>query len=166
MEVKAPATPLDVVSLLEICHNIEVSCAEIYRRYADCFPDDEVLRQLWLKTSREEENHAKQFVLAINLRREGAIAAVNIEMIRAAQVLEMVKGISESIPVSPPAAIDALCTAIKLEEKLSGFHVDAIASFRDESIKKLFHAMMLADNQHLKALETMYQERLISGANA
>lgn len=165
MEPRAPATSLDVVSLLEICHNIESCCAEVYQRYADCFTDDEELRQLWLKTCREEENHAKQFVLAINMRREGVIVSVNIEMVRAAQVLEMVKRISASIFLSPPTAIDALRSAIKLEEELSSFHLDALASFQEESMKKLFHAMMLADNHHLQAIEKMYQKRLASGGN-
>jgi hypothetical protein len=32
-------------------------------------------------------------------------------------------------------------------------------------MKKLFHAMMLADNHHLQAIEKMYQKRLASGGN-
>jgi rubrerythrin len=79
---------------------------------------------------------------------------------KATEALEMVKGIYAGILVNPPSKIDALRSALKLEQELSGFHLDVIAIFQDEGMKKMFRAMMMADNQHIQSIETMYQKHL------
>jgi len=154
------STSLEVVTLMQICRDIETYCAEIYHVYAERFGDDEELRELWSKTFAEEENHARQFVLAISMRREGAVVSLNLDKVRALQVLEMVKSIYSSTLAHLPSKLDALRAAINLEKKLAEFHLAVIAEFQDESLKQLFQAMMLADNQHLQAIENLYRKRL------
>lgn len=156
---------LDVVRILQVCRDIEMYCAEIYHVYEDRFRDDEELRALWTKTRAEEENHARQFVLAINMRAEGAVTEIHVEMDKATQVLTMLKGIYDKILLQPPDKIEALLLAIKLEEKLAEFHLEAVAAFADEKLKKMFHSMMQADNAHVAAIEQMYQKRLAAERN-
>lgn len=160
MTKKPLSSSMEVVSLLQICRDIETVCAEIYHVYAERFAADEDLRELWQKTFEEERNHANQFVMAINLRRDGVVVNMNIDRARATQILEMVKGIYSGILVNMPSKIDALRSAIKLEKKLSEFHLDVMADFQDEGMKKMFSAMMMADNQHVQRIETMYQKYL------
>lgn len=160
MTTKSVSTPTHIVSLLQICRDIEMYCAKIYHIYAEGYADDDELRRLWQKTFEEEENHAKQFVLAINMRRDGVVVDLNIDSVKARQVLEMLKGIYKDILVYLPSKIDALRSAIEIEEKLSTFHLDALAIFQDEGTKKMFRAMMMADQYHLQKIEEMYQKRL------
>lgn len=161
MTTKQPSTPMDIVSLLQICRDIETYCAQIYRVYSERYSDDEELQNLWKKTYEEEENHAKQFVMAINMRRDGVVVDMNIDTVKATQVLEMVKSIYNGILTNLPSKIDALRSAIKIEEKLSTFHLDAIAVFQDEGMQKMFRAMMKADQHHLQRINEMYKNRLI-----
>ncbi len=142
----------DLVKLLEICRDVETYCAQIYQLYEKGYADDQELSRLWAKTYAEEENHASQFVLAIKMRRENFISAVNMDQVKATQILNMVKGIYRNLLAHLPSKIDALRSAIKLEEHLAQFHLASIASFEDEGIRKMFHAMMLADNEHKKAI--------------
>lgn len=160
MSTKPESSSMEVVALLKICRDIETFCAEIYHVYAERFAADEELRELWQKTFEEEHNHASQFVMAINLRHDGVVVAMNIDRAKATQVLDMVKGIYNGILVNLPSKLDALRSAIKLEQKLSEFHLDAIAGFQDERMKKMFSAMMMADNQHVQRIEAMYQKHL------
>lgn len=160
MVPKSQSSPVDIVSLLQICRDIETYCAEIYHVYAERYADDEELRELWQRTFEEEENHARQFVMAINMRREGMIASINVDSVKATQVLEMVKSIYNGILANLPSKLDALRSAIKMEEKLSTFHLDTIADFQDEGMKKMFHAMMMGDQHHIQRLEEIYQKRL------
>ena len=54
---------------------------------------------------------------------------------------------------NPPELVEALSTAIKLENYLSDFHLVCVASFEDQSFKNMFSAMMAADQQHIARLE-------------
>jgi len=157
---KISSTPLDIVGILQVCRDIEVCCAEIYRVYEERFADDAELQTLWAKTRAEEENHARQFALAINMRREGVVVSTSIDKVKATVVLAMLKSIYDGILLHTPTRLDALRSAIKLEEKLAAFHLEAVASFQDDSLRKMFQSMMRADNLHLKALEDMFKLRL------
>lgn len=150
----------NISELLQVCREIELLCAKIYRVYADGFAEDEELRALWTKTLAEEENHAHQFKMAINLRRDNAIECVKIDKIKGSEVLSMLKNIYDGILVKLPSKIDALQSAINLEKNLSSFHLDAVAIFQDVSMKKMFQAMMKADDHHVQRIEEMYRKRL------
>lgn len=153
-------TSQDLDSMLQICRDIELYCAKIYHLYAEGYAADHDLGNLWVKTAAEEENHARQFEMAKNLRREGIIVSMDLDKVQGIQVLNMVKSIHDQVIVRLPSPMDALRSSIRLEKKLSSFHLQGIAVFQDESIKKMFTAMMLADDQHLQRIEEMYQKRL------
>jgi rubrerythrin len=161
MDKNGGTTDWEIVRLLEICRDIETFCAETYHLYADRYADDEELRLLWEKTYKEEQNHAQQFEFLIKMRRDDPVMKMNVDQSKANQVLNMVKEIYNHVLSHTPSSIDALRSAIKLEEKLSEFHLDSVADFRDDHLKKLFHAMMLADNKHLESIKDVYSKRII-----
>ena len=68
------------------------------------------------------------------------------------------QGYLETVKISPPTLKEALALAIKLERKISSFHLDEMMVFEDESIKKLFRVMMASDRNHVESLEAAYKE--------
>jgi rubrerythrin len=150
----------EILKILEICRDIEAYCAEIYNYYADLFANDEEVLGLWSTLNVEEENHARQFVMAIKMGLEQVIIAADLDRAKATQSLHKIKTIYDKIRAVPPSLADALLSAIALERGLSGFHLNALAAFQDESMQRLFDAMMLADGQHLERIEAMYERKV------
>jgi rubrerythrin len=152
---------LEILRTLELCRDIELYNAELYRYYAEIFQcSDPELSAMWQKTADEEDNHANQFVLAIKLRKQNLILHVGIDSFRATTTLNFVKSIFDGVRKNKPSAVDALRSAIKLEMQLEGLHMDSIAFFNDETHRKLFEAMMKADNAHLERIQEAYKLRL------
>lgn len=155
------AKNIEVVKVLEICRDIELVNAELYKFFAEIFSDDEEMANLWRKTAGEEENHALQFAMAINLRREQTVDTLFVDAGSAESALAYVRSINALVRESRPTMLEALRLAITLEINLSKFHMTAVGHFVEDGYKKLFAALMNADNNHLEALRVYYQ-RLLS----
>src|SRR6185369_4972947 len=80
-------TGVDIVRILEICRDVEVYVSELYYFFEESFRDTPDMGRLWKKTAMEEEDHAKQFVLAINLRKQDLVHDVSIDQESAEAVL-------------------------------------------------------------------------------
>ena len=155
----------DIERILETCIEIEQCNADLYRYFARIFADFPGMAKLWEKTAQEEDNHANQFILAIKLRKLKVIDDVASDIINAGSFLTLVKSISEGVKIIKPGRIDALVTALDLEEKLAAFHANGVAHFVDESYKKLFTAMMKADRNHIVLLQKAYQKLTAGSAH-
>ena len=146
-----------VLSLLETCQAIELACERLYMALAEAHADHPPIASLWRKTAREEQAHAAQFRLL--MAGHGAVvegAAVDRAEARAA--LHELKAMTSRIRIQTPTVKDALTFAIGLEERLAKFHADTAATFREESQRRLFRAMMAADDRHTDALrEALYE---------
>jgi len=162
MDEIASGTGVDVVRILEICRDVEVYVSELYYYFEESFSDIPDMSKLWKKTAMEEENHAKQFVLAINLRKQDLVHSVSIDLDGAEAVLNKVKSVYETVRQSKPAIADALRMAIELEEELAAYHLSVLARFQDKSHKMLFEAMMNHDNGHALELIKAYQNVMAS----
>jgi rubrerythrin len=162
MGEKPVGTSMGVVRILEICRDIESYNAELYRYYGEIFSDNPEIAVLWKMTAMEEENHANQFVMAINLRKQGVVDSVNIDLYTAESTLEKVKSIYDGVRKTRPHILDAFRSAVALEEKLESFHMETVALFQDGTFKNLFTAMMKADKGHIAKLEAAYQKLLRS----
>jgi rubrerythrin len=129
--------------------------AKIYFCYFEEFKQYEQLAEIWRKTAQEEENHALQFRMALNVR-TGLVESTPVDLFRVANVLNALKALLKRIRESPPTPLEALRSAINLERQLADFHLDCLASFKSDSHKKMFQAMMQADKDHLEVLEKEY----------
>lgn len=158
MSGRAGNAGFDLVRVMEICRDIELWCAELYKFYADHFKDNPAIADLWQKTADEEENHANQFTLAIKLGKQGAVEGVMMDPYKAENALHVIKSIYDGVRHTKPGLEDALRSAIKLEHKLSEFHSVAVTCFTDESFKKMFMAMMKADDYHIGKLQAAYEK--------
>lgn len=143
--------------ILEKCREIEFLCRDIYTCFAEIFADDQEAVALWRKTAVEEQNHADQITLALKLRK-GLSCYVEVDSSQIDFKITQMQGYLEMVKISPPTLKEALALAIKLERKISSFHLDEMMVFEDESIKKLFSAMMASDRNHVESLEAAYKE--------
>jgi rubrerythrin len=149
----------DIVQMLERCREIELQCSELYQCLAESFHDDAAVSSLFLKTAREEDNHANQFVLAVKMSRLGAIDTVAIDPERATEILKKIGSFLLSVRERKPPLADALRSVITLEEKMEIYHLDAVATFTNVSHRQLFEACMKADQEHVEALRALYRQR-------
>lgn len=147
-----------IVRVLECCRDIESNCAKLYGKFAELFREDRELSSLWRKTAAEEENHARQFMLAINLRNLQMISEVKTDVAEVEKMLRETELILDGVGAFRPSAVDAILSAIELEEKLAKFHMDTMATFTDESFRKLYSAMMKDDLDHVKSLQEAYSK--------
>jgi rubrerythrin len=161
MSANSSKVSLDLVKVLEICRDVELTNAALYHYFAEIFSSDPEVAALWRKTAGEEENHAKQFVLGIKMRKEKIVDSLSIDGTKAKEMLDFVRVLSAEVRTSPPDKVEALRIAIDLEEKLTGFHMTTVSDFTDSNLKKLFTAMMKTDDHHVEKLHVMHR-RLLS----
>ena len=79
-------------------------------------------------------------------------------MDQATKLLTKMQSIYDAIQTSPPIINEAFRFAIKMEYALVKYHMNAIAAFEDESIARLFSAMMKCDQNHIAMLEKAYKD--------
>jgi rubrerythrin len=147
--------------VLEVCQEVEFSCAELYHHFAELFKDDRNMFLLWLKTAMEEENHARLFALVAKLRRSNIVETIRIDLIDAEVALLFVRSVIDKVKKTPPSLVEALKIAIDLETKLDGFMMGNVIEFADKTYEKSFLAITNADNKHLESLQQAYA-RLIA----
>jgi rubrerythrin len=135
---------------LQLCMEMEREMAEMYRDLARLHAADAALSNLWLKTAREEDNHAHQFDLALLYKDE--IASVLLAPDEAEALLKVAREMRRRIAESPPSPEKSLRTAIELENRFTSYHMSAVATFQTTQLKRLFEAMMAADRDHSEAL--------------
>lgn len=156
---KEDAIKLDFKSLnlLELCADIEIKFAELYRFFAELFIENPEISALWNKTANEEDNHAEQFKLAVRLRGAG-METVKVDPSKITYIIEKLNTFLPKFKESNPTLAQALMFAIQLEEKLSDYHMSILVDFADNDLAKLFKAMANNDIGHIDMLHQALKE--------
>lgn len=149
---------VDMMAVLDKCAEVELKSMELYDLYADCFEHDVAVARMWRRVAREEENHANQFRLALKMR-EGAIKEITLDPCRVEYLLKDIQGAIERVKRCCPTLEEALHSAIKLEEQLSGMHVQYVVDFQDEMCRKFFNALMMDEKIHVSRLREAYDQQ-------
>jgi rubrerythrin len=136
----------------EVCARIESMTAELYHYYSELFQENEDVSQLWKKTALEEENHMRQFELAIRLC-DDAEFELEADIVRTHRIFHKLKSILEHVRTNPPDMETAFSKAIEMEEYLASLHMDCAVRYGNESIKKMFQSFSDFDQDHVKALK-------------
>jgi hypothetical protein len=144
--------------VLEVCQSIKLMCAEIHHYFAEIFKDDRPTLLFWKRTAMEEENNAKEFALISKLRRQKVIHSLRIDLVDAEIALLYLRTHLERMKANPPSPEEALRTSIKLEEKITPYHLNNIVEFADPSFRKLFAAAVLADQDRIIFLRKAYDQ--------
>ena len=137
---------------LDACSNIEGLCAKLYHYYSDIFKDNEDVSQLWKKTALEEENHQKQFELALRIR-DDVKFDLTADFDKTLRIQQKLNNLLGHVHMAPPDIETALVKAIEMEEVLAELHLDSSVNFHDETIRKMFQAFRDFDQDHVKSLK-------------
>lgn len=140
-----------LTQFFKLCAQNEELCAELYHYYSDLFLDDLDVAKLWKKTAMEEENHQKQFEMALRLVAECDFKLGN-SVERALNVNRRFTQLLQYVRSNPPDLITALQKAIEMEESIADLHMNSAVKFTDKDIHQLFKAMYDADQGHVESL--------------
>jgi rubrerythrin len=138
---------------LETCMNIEGLCAEIYHFYSEIYEDIPEASSLWKKTALEEENHQKQFELALRLLNETEFEVPEDSLKRAAAIQVKLLNLMEHIKSNKPELMTAVSKAVEMEERLADLHVHTSLKFKEESMQNLFKSLSEADHGHVSDMQ-------------
>jgi rubrerythrin len=144
----------NVREVLTACRDMETAMADLYEMLAKVHADIPHMVKLWTKTANDERNHAAQFALALDIG-NAAVEAVRVDLSVIERTIRSVKLLQKECATHPPTVEQALQAAISFEEALVNLHADKIPIFADASHKKLFGAMMAADQEHVGRLRRM-----------
>ena len=145
------------LGLLELCTNIEIKIAELYRFFAELFIENTKISALWNKTANEEDNHAEQFRLAVRLKGMG-MANVKTDHSKIKFIAKNLDAILLKFKESNPKPAEALMFAIQIERKLADCHMSILVDFDDSDLEKLFKAMANNDIGHVDMLQKALKE--------
>ncbi len=141
-----------LTGFFRLCAQNEGLCAELYHYYSDLFLDDLDVAKLWKKTAMEEENHQKQFELALRLVAECDFE-LGYDVERALNVNRKFIQLLQYVRKNPPDLKTALHKAIEMEEAIADLHMDSAVRFKDKDTHDLFKAMYDADQGHVESLK-------------
>jgi rubrerythrin len=138
---------------LDVCMGIEGLCAELYHYYSKIYEDIPEASGLWKKTALEEENHQRQFELALRLWEETDFEVLDDSLKRAYSIQHKLLKFINKIKSTRPELLAAVSSAVEMEEKLADLHAHTSLKFREESMQKLFKALSDADRDHVTDLQ-------------
>ncbi len=147
--------------ILEVCRDIRLMCAELYHFYADLFVDDRAALLFWKRIAMGEENHAKEFSLIAKLRRQNIIQSFGSDSIDAEIALVYLRSVIDKTRQNPPSIAEALSTSIRLEEKLSRFHLQNIVKFADPSFRRQFTKVIQAEQERIASFRKAYEQLVV-----
>lgn len=138
--------------ILKTCQRIEEQAAYLYHQLADIHQSFPEMAALWQKTAAEEENHARQFEMALRMIDDLA-EKILIEKSKADATLDLLAKFQNKVANEKLDPVKSLEVAIQVEEYMFDLHVHVGLAFTREKDKKMFEAMMAADKGHVDALK-------------
>ena len=138
---------------LEVCMGIETLCADLYHYYSDIYVDIPDASRFWKKAALEEENHRKQFELALHLLNETEFAVSKESLKRAHSIQYKLLELINHIKSNQPELLTAVSKAIEMEEKLADLHAYTALNFKEASMHDLFKALNEADRDHVADMQ-------------
>jgi rubrerythrin len=142
----------DLKQFIEICAEIEQLCSDLYQYYSELYCDDPEISRLWNKTAMEEENHRKQFEMALRLSCSDCFE-LKSDVRRALTVRDKLVTLIQYVRDNPPELITALSKSVQMEEVLAEFHMGTAIRLNDANLLELFNAMLKADQGHQESLK-------------
>lgn len=139
-------------TFLEVCRGIESLCAELYHYYSDIYEDIPEASSLWKKTALEEENHQRQFELALRLWDETEFEVMYDSMRLAYSIQFKLLDLMHNIKSTKPDLLTAISKAVEMEEKLADLHINTSLKFKEASMQQMFKSLSEADHDHVADL--------------
>jgi hypothetical protein len=143
-------------TFLEVCMGVEGLCAGLYHYYSEIYADIPEASTLWMKTAIEEENHQKQFELALRLMDEAEFDVSQNSLDRAYSIQYKLLKLTNHVKTEKPELLVAVSKAVEMEAKLADLHVHTSLNFKDESMQKMFKALGEADSDHVSDMQRFH----------
>lgn len=140
-------------AFLNVCIGIEGLCADLYHHYSKIYEEIPEASKLWEKTALEEENHQKQFELALRLLDETEIEVSQENLQRACTIHNKLMTLMNHIKINKPELLTAVSKAVEMEEQLADLHAQTSLIFKDKSMQDLFKALSAADRGHVADIQ-------------
>lgn len=137
----------------EVCMGIEQLCADLYHFYSKIYEENPDASQLWKTAAFEEENHKRQFELALRLLNDTEIDVPISSLNRAYSVQYKLLKLTDHVKNNKPDLLTAVLKSVEMEEVLADLHAYSALKFGEESLQKLFKALSEADREHVAALQ-------------
>ncbi len=137
---------------LEVSMGIEGLCAGLYHHYGSICEDIPEAACLWKKTALEEENHQKQFGLALHLLHEIHLEILAGSLNRAHSIHYKLLKLMDHIKSNKPDLLTAVVKAIEMERNLADLHAHSSLNCKDDSLQRLFKSLSEADGDHVSDL--------------
>jgi rubrerythrin len=142
-----------IVKFLQKCADIEHMVSEIYLEYSNKELNDEVLKEIWKKLSRDEQDHCQQLKLASRLPVAESFAGISDKCPDPNELFEQAGTFLEDAKAQQLSVLDMLKTAVILEKEFRKLHALYALEFKDHSLKKTFQLLASDDQEHLIELD-------------
>ena len=138
---------------LEVCIGIEGLCADLYHYYSEIYVDIPEASQFWKKTALEEENHKRQFEMALRLMNESEFEVTKDGLKRAYAVQYKLLKLIDHVKVNQPELLTAVSKAVDMEGQLAELHAHTSLLFKEKSMHTLFRSLSEADQGHVSDMQ-------------
>lgn len=137
---------------LRDCRKIETLVSQVYQHFAAQSDYPERIRQLFRQLASDEEEHARQFDLALQLP-AGTIGSVRrIAGEKVTRGVDMAQTLLQDLQYHRCDVEKALKVALRLEEEFVRIHLDNSVLMSDERISAVFTNLARGDEEHLATL--------------
>jgi rubrerythrin len=141
---------------LEVCMGIEALCADLYHYYSEIYVDTPEAALLWKKTAIEEENHQRQFELALRLLDETEFDVSQSSLDRAYSIQCKLLKLTNHVKSDKPELMVAVSRAVEMEANLADLHAHTSLNFKEESMQNMFKALGEADRDHVSDMQRFH----------
>ncbi len=134
------------------CIAIEKTIGTIYRHLAESVSCDSELRSIWQKMAKEEDQHALDLGFAARLPGDGNFqpkADIMAKLVRMHDFAKQALERAQSGLLSPRSAVEL---SLQLENEFLAIHIASAVEFKNESIGRMFAAIVRGDEEHCRAI--------------
>jgi rubrerythrin len=135
-----------------ICIAIEKTIGQIYRQLAATQEYDPELRAIWERMAEEEDKHARDLLFASRLPEQGNFAPNASVMAKVSTLRDSADRALDKVRSERLAAKAAVELSLQLENQFLELHIESAVTFEDESLRKMFAAIVCDDKEHCRAI--------------
>ena len=140
----------------KICISIEKTIGTIYRQLSETVPCDRELQSIWLKMADEEDQHALDLSFAARLTADDGFLPKPHIMTKVERMHQFVNQALVKAKAGEFTAKTAVDLSLKLENEFLAIHIYAAVDFKDESMRRMFAAMVRGDEEHCQAIRNYH----------
>lgn len=138
---------------LDICHEVESISARIYSFFARNVTQSALIARMWYKTAREEEEHARNILLAKEMM--SSVSWISIQSWNnALEAIQEIRQIEHLVQQATPTLEKSLRFALDCERHMECMHMHNAILVRNKTGNNMFRALMQSDRDHVDMLES------------